>query len=83
MSTAEESNLISIIAENLEVDQTDILMTKLDRKYWSEISGHEYVQSLAFAEDLESLKVSVAGNYFATCCFSAVCGGDSHTMFSY
>ncbi|KAJ9604986.1 MutS protein msh4 [Cladophialophora chaetospira] len=71
MSTAEDSKLISIVKENLEVERADIAMTSIDRKYWSELSGHEYVQYLAFPDDLESLKLSIAGNYFATCCFSA------------
>ena len=73
MSTAVESKLLSILSENLEVDKFDILMTSIDRRYWSETSGFEYVQHLAFPDDLESLKVSVGGNYFATCCFAAVC----------
>ncbi len=73
MSTADISKLISIVKENLEVERADIAMTSIDRKYWSELSGHEYVQYLAFPDDLESLKLSIAGNYFATCCFSAVC----------
>ncbi len=72
MSTAAESKLLSIINENLGVDEFDILMTSIDRRYWSETTGFEYVQHLAFPDDLESLKVSVGGNYFATCCFAAV-----------
>ena len=71
-SNAEESKLLSIIRENLDVERSDILMTPIDRRYWSETSGHEYVNQLAFAEDLESLCMSIGGNYFATCCFAAV-----------
>lgn len=73
MSTVAESKLIAIVTENLNVDEDDILMTALDRKYWSESSGHDYLQYLAFPDDLETLQMSLAGNYFATCCFSAVC----------
>ena len=73
MSSAEESKLTAIIVENLEVEKCQIAMRSLDRKYYSELSGHDYVHSLAFPDDLESLKMSIAGNYFATCCFSAVC----------
>jgi DNA mismatch repair protein MSH4 len=73
MSTAVDSKLISIVVENLDVDNADILLTTIDRKYWSESSGHDYLQHLAFPDDLESLKMSLAGNFFATCCFSAVC----------
>lgn len=72
MATAEDSKLVSILKENLEVDRLEILMTELDRRYWSESTGFEYVQRLAFPSDLESLKVSIGGNYFATCCFAAV-----------
>ncbi|EXJ75992.1 DNA mismatch repair protein MSH4 [Cladophialophora psammophila CBS 110553] len=71
MKTANDSNLISIVAENLEVQRTNIAMNGIERKYWSETNGHDYVHYLAFPDDLESLKLSVAGNYFATCCFSA------------
>ena len=72
MSTASDSKLLSIIRENLEVDKYDILMTEIDRRYWSETTGHEYVQLLAFPEDLESLKTCIGGTYFAACCFAAV-----------
>ena len=73
MSTAADSKLLSILHENLEVEKYGIEMTQIDRRYWSESTGFEYVQYLAFPDDLESLKVSVGGNYFATCCFAAVC----------
>ncbi len=73
MSTVADSKLLSIIRENLEVDRYGIVMQSIDRRYWSETSGHEYVQQLAFPDDLESLKVSIGGNYFAICCFAAVC----------
>lgn len=73
MSTAADpkSKLYSIIEENLP----DVTLTVIDRKYWAETSGHEYVQQLAFVEDVESLKVSLGGNYFAACCFVAVSPG--------
>jgi DNA mismatch repair protein MSH4 len=72
MKTAADSKLFSIIRENLEVDKFEILMTGIDRRYWSDRTGYEYVQQLAFPEDLESLKVTIGGNYFAACCFAAV-----------
>jgi DNA mismatch repair protein MSH4 len=72
MRTATDSKLLSIIRENLEVDKYDTLMTDVDRRYWSDSTGHEYVQQLAFPDDLESLKVTIGGNYFAACCFAAV-----------
>ena len=72
MKTAAGSKLLSVIRENLEVDKYDTLMTDTDRRYWSDSTGHEYVQQLAFPDDLESLKVTIGGNYFAACCFAAV-----------
>jgi hypothetical protein len=45
----------------------------IDRKYWSETSGQEYIQTLAFRQDVEAIKVSLGGNFYATCCFAAVC----------
>jgi DNA mismatch repair protein MSH4 len=45
----------------------------VDRRYWSEAAGLEYIQQLAFGEDVEAIKVAIGGNYFATCCFAAVC----------
>ena len=73
MTTSADSKLIAIIKENLEVEANDILMTDIDRRYWTEGAGHEYIGHLAFPDDLESLKMSLDGNYYATCCFSAVC----------
>lgn len=72
MSTAKDSKLLSIIQENVEVERNDILMTSIDRRYWAETTGHEYLQQLAFPDDIESLKTSIGGNYFAACCFAAV-----------
>ncbi|KAI4126757.1 MAG: hypothetical protein LQ347_004842 [Umbilicaria vellea] len=44
----------------------------MDRRYWSETTGVEYIQQLAFKQDVEAIKVSIGGNYFATCCIAAV-----------
>ncbi|KAL5121962.1 MutS protein msh4 [Pleosporales sp. CAS-2024a] len=58
-----KSKLFSIIEENLE--DIGSKLTLLDRRYWAETIGFEYIQSLAFKEDVEAIKVSVAGNYYA------------------
>lgn len=71
-STAAESKFFSIIAENVRRDDREVMMTEIDRRYWSESTGHDYVRQLAFPEDLEALNVSLSGNYFAACCFGAV-----------
>jgi DNA mismatch repair protein MSH4 len=44
----------------------------VNRRYFAETTGLEYIQNLAFSEDIEAIKVSISGNYFAVCCFSAV-----------
>lgn len=72
-STAADSKLLSIIEENLEVEKNNITMSMIDRRYWSEGIGHEYIHQLALPEDLEALKLSLTGSYFAVCCFAAVC----------
>ncbi|KAF2090836.1 hypothetical protein K490DRAFT_34343 [Saccharata proteae CBS 121410] len=64
------SKLFSIIEENLE--DLNSTITLLDRRYWSETSGLEYIQQLAFADDVEAIKISIGGNYFAVCCIAAV-----------
>ena len=71
MSTAlrPKSKLCAIVEESLP--GTDII--GLDRKYWAETTGIDYIEQLAFAEDVEPIKVSLGGNYFATCCVAAVC----------
>ena len=64
------SKLYSIVCE--EFTQR-FRITSIDRKYWAETSGMEYIQRLAFKQDVEAIKVSMEGNYYATCCFAAVC----------
>ena len=70
MNTAKEpqSKLYSIVEENLP----DLRITTIDRRYWSEKTGHEYVQQLAFQDEIESINVFLGGNYFAACCLAAV-----------
>ncbi|KAJ5108310.1 hypothetical protein N7456_004985 [Penicillium angulare] len=68
MNTAPDSKLRFIIQENLP----DPIFTFLDRRYWSDKAGHEYLDRLAFPDETDSLKVTLGGNYFAACCFAAV-----------
>ncbi|KAI4951263.1 hypothetical protein J4E91_003972 [Alternaria rosae] len=63
------SKLFSIVEENLE--DIGSKLTLLDRRYWAESTGHEYIRSLAFREDIEAIKISVTGNYYAVCCIAA------------
>lgn len=64
-----KSKMYRIVEENI----LGARIVTVDRRYWSEPAGLDYVHQLAFIEDLEAIKVAIEGNYFATCCFSAVC----------
>ncbi|KAJ6116042.1 hypothetical protein N7523_006459 [Penicillium sp. IBT 18751x] len=68
MNTAKESTLRYIVQENLP----DPIITFLDRKCWSDKASHEYLDRLAFPDELDSLKVTLGGNFFAACSFAAV-----------
>jgi len=70
-----KSKMFQVVEENV----LGARITTLDRKYWSETAGLEYIQQLAFIEDVEAIKVAIGGNYFATCCFAAV--GHSPLLF--
>ncbi|KAI9705759.1 MAG: MutS protein msh4 [Bogoriella megaspora] len=72
MSTAAnpKSKMFSIIEENLEEFNSSI--TLLDRRYWAENLGFDYIQQLAFAEDVEAIRLAIGDNYFAVCCIAAV-----------
>jgi DNA mismatch repair protein MSH4 len=63
-----KSKMFQVVEENV----LGARITTLDRKYWSETTGLEYIQELAFVQDVEAIKVAIGGNYFATCCFAAV-----------
>lgn len=69
MNTVAESKLRFIIQENLP----EPILTFLDRRYWSDRAGQEYLDRLAFSDEADSLKVTLGGSYFAACCFAAVC----------
>lgn len=68
MNTCKDSKLFHIVQENIP----DPTFTFINRTYWSDRTGHEYVDRLAFSEDDESIKTILGGNYFAACCFAAV-----------
>ena len=70
MNTCKDSKLSHIVQENIP----DPTFTFINRRYWSDRTGHEYVDRLAFSEDAESIKTTLGGNYFAACCFAAVWG---------
>jgi DNA mismatch repair protein MSH4 len=67
------TNMISKLNMCIEENLSHLGALKyVNRRYFAETAGLEYIQKLAFSEDIEAIKVSVSGNYFAVCCFSAV-----------
>lgn len=64
-----KSKLYSLVQDNLP----GIRITPTERKFWAEATGMDYIQRLAFKQDVEAIKVSVEGNFYATCCMAAVC----------
>ncbi|KAB5551011.1 DNA mismatch repair protein-like protein MutS [Coniochaeta sp. 2T2.1] len=62
------STLNNIIATAFKGRAT---LVPLDRRYWSEKTGLEYLQDLAFRDDVEAIKVAIEGNFYATCSLSA------------
>ena len=64
----------STLLDHLESELVEVQMTLMDRRRWSESRGIEYMNRYAFKEDVEALKVSLEGSYFAICCFAAVSG---------
>ena len=71
-SASPKSKLFSIIEENVEVMESK--MTLLDRKYWAESAGFDYIKTLALDDDVEAIKLAATGSYYAVCCIAAVRG---------
>lgn len=72
VSTACPPNQKSSLCATIEEELPGVPIVALDRRYWSETAGLEFIQALAFKEDVEAIKVSIEGNFYATCSFSAV-----------
>lgn len=72
VSTACPPNPKSSLCATIEEELPGIPIVPLDRRYWSETAGLEFIQALAFKEDVEAIKVAIEGNFYATCSFSAV-----------
>ncbi|KAK3197092.1 hypothetical protein GRF29_1536g554834 [Pseudopithomyces chartarum] len=69
-SASPKSKLLSIIEENLDVMESKT--TLLDRKYWAEGAGYDYIQTLALDDDVEAIRLAANGSYYAVCCIAAV-----------
>ncbi|KAK1542451.1 MutS domain V [Colletotrichum paranaense] len=62
----------SRLYSHIEEHMPDTKITSLDRKYWSEMDGLNRIQTFAFREDAEAVKVAIEGSFYATCSFAAV-----------
>ncbi|KAI1299112.1 DNA mismatch repair protein Msh4 [Xylaria venustula] len=71
VNTALPPNSKSSLCSIIEVELPATAIQPLDRKYWSENVGLEFIQSLAFRDDLEAIKMAIGGNFYATCSFAA------------
>lgn len=69
------STLFSLVQELIPEAQAQAV----DRSSWSETAGIEYIQNLAFKDDIEPLKVAVNGKFYAVSSFAAVCSDLSST----
>lgn len=63
-----KSKMYSLIEEGVIGSR----IVSADRRYWSESAGMDYIQQLAFPQDVEAIKVVIGGNFYATCCLAAV-----------
>ena len=63
------SKLFCLIEENLDDLNSNLIL--LDRRYWAETTGIEFIEQFGFIQDVDSIKMSVHGNYFSVCCFAA------------
>ncbi|KAH7150268.1 muts domain V-domain-containing protein [Dactylonectria estremocensis] len=61
------STLYSLVQDLVPEAQADTL----DRSAWSETDGLEYIQNLAFKDDIEPLKVAAYGKFYAISSFAA------------
>ncbi|ROW00008.1 hypothetical protein VPNG_08330 [Cytospora leucostoma] len=72
VSTSCPPNPKSSLYATIEEELPGVPIVPLSRTYWSETAGLEFIQALAFREDVEAVKVAIEGNFYATCSFSAV-----------
>lgn len=66
--SARQTMLYDTIQNNIP----DLIISSIDRRYWSDRASQEYVDKLAFPEELESIRGSLERHYFAACCLAAV-----------
>lgn len=77
VSTACPPSPKSCLYSTIDEELPEVPIIPLNRRYWSETAGLEFVQALAFMEDIQAIKVAIEGSFYAICSFSAVCLGRS------
>jgi len=55
-----KSKLFSIIEENLEDFNSEIIL--LDRRYWTDVTGFDYINQLTFIQDVETIRIAIGSN---------------------
>ncbi|KAJ9133304.1 MutS domain V [Pleurostoma richardsiae] len=71
VSSACPPNPKSSLCATIEEELPGIPLVPLSRSYWSETAGLEFIQALAFKQDVEAVKVAVEGSFYAVCSFAA------------
>lgn len=62
----------TMLYDTIRTNIPDLIISSIDRRYWSDRASQEYVDKLAFPEELESIRGSLESHYFAACCLAAV-----------
>lgn len=73
MSTACPPIASSTLFNTVQESVLGASLEPFDRSAWLEESGLEYIEKLAFEDDIEALKVATEGKYYAIASFGAVC----------
>ncbi|KAG0643376.1 muts domain V-domain-containing protein [Tuber brumale] len=71
-----KSTLLSIIEDYVP----GAMITEVPRRYFSERSGHDYIQQLAFPDEVAGIKVAISGKFYA---ISAAAAALKHIEVSY
>lgn len=74
--TPQKSTMVSIIEHYVP----DARLTQVARKYYNEQTGQDYIQQLAFAEDLAGIKVEISAKFYA---LSAAAAALKHVELNY
>lgn len=76
MSTACPPNRPSVLYSTVQELVSEAQIDAFDRSAWSESEGYDYLQHLAFMNDIEPLKVAINSKYYAISSLSAVSMAD-------